>query len=245
MSGRAAYRELLRRAREHTILASCATLLEWDEEACMPEGGAEHRAEQQALLARLLHTQVRDARLGDLLAEAEASLAARLTPGDPVTVNLRELREEHGKAQLVPTALVEDLARVTTLSYEAWRSAHEDRDARAFLPWLDRIVTLKQAEADCLARGRDRYDALLDEWEPGLTWATLGPMLTRLRSAVGPLLDRAIDRAGPLPALAGASGGRPPPGRGGARGRGVARLRLRLRPARRGASSVDDPRRPR
>ena len=72
----------------------------------------------------------------------------------------------------MPTSLVEDLARVTTLSYEAWRSAREDRDARAFLPWLARIVTLKQAEADCLARGRDRYDTLLDEWEPGLTWAT-------------------------------------------------------------------------
>ena len=153
------------------------------------------------MLARLLHTQVRDARLGDLLAEAEARLAARRAPGDPVAVNLRELRDEHEKAQMVPTSLVEDLARVTTLSYEAWRSAREDRDARAFLPWLDRIVTLKQAEADCLARGRDRYDALLDEWEPGLTWATLGPMLTRLRSAVGPLLDRAIGRAGPPPTL--------------------------------------------
>jgi Zn-dependent M32 family carboxypeptidase len=46
-----------------------------------------------------------------------------------------------------------------------------------------------QAAADCLARGRDRYDVLLDEWEPGLTWATREPMLARLRLAVGPVVS--------------------------------------------------------
>ncbi len=201
MTSDAAYLELLHRAREQTLLGSCATLLEWDADVHMPEGGAEHRAEQQALIARLLHVQATDPRLGDLLAEAELKLGANLTPGDPAAVNLRELREEYEKARLLPASLVEDVARVTTLSYEAWRSAREDRDARAFLPWLDRVVSLKQAEADCLARGRGRYDALLDEWEPGLTWATLSPMLVRLRAAVGPLLDRAIDRSGPPPEL--------------------------------------------
>jgi carboxypeptidase Taq len=201
MSTDAAYLELLHRAREHTLLGSCATLLEWDEDVCMPEGGAEHRAEQQALLARLEHVQATDPRLGDLLAEAEARLAPRLAPGDPAAVNLRELRDEYEKARLVPASLVEDLARVSTLSYQAWRSAREHRDARAFLPWLDRVVTLKQAEADCLARGRDRYDVLLDEWEPGLKWGTLEPMLARLRAAVRPLLDRVIGQSGPVPAL--------------------------------------------
>src|SRR5215470_2153316 len=198
MSTDAAYLELLHRAREHTLLGSCATLLEWDEDVSMPEGGAEHRAEQQALMARLLHTQATDPRLGDLLAEAEARRGSRGVAGDPVAVNLRELREEFEKARLVPASLVEDLARVTTLSYEAWRSARERRDARVFLPWLHRVVTLKQAEADCLARGRDRYDVVLDEWEPDLKWTTLEPMLDRLRKAVGPLLSGAVDRAGPL-----------------------------------------------
>ena len=201
MSTDAAYLELLHRAREQTLLGSCATLLEWDEDVSMPEGGAEHRAEQQALVARLLHRQATDPRLGDLLAEAEARLSSPRASGDPVAVNLRELRDEYEKARMVPASLAEDLARVTTLSYEALRSARDRRDARVFLPWLDRVVTLKQAEADCVARGRGRYDALLDEWEPGLTWATLEPMLVRLRAAVGPLLDRAIERSGPRPAF--------------------------------------------
>jgi carboxypeptidase Taq len=167
MSSDAAYLELLHRAREHTLLGSCATLLEWDDDVCMPDAGGEHRAEQQALLARLMHAQATDPRLGELLAEAEAKLAPRLAPGDPAAVNLRELRDEYDKAQRVPVSLAEDLARVTTLAYDVWRSAREDRDARPFLPWLERVVTLKQAEADCLAGGRDRCSTSGSRASPG------------------------------------------------------------------------------
>ena len=50
-----------------------------------------------------------------------------------------------------------------------------------------------------LAFWDQRIIVLLDEWEPGLTWTTLEPMLAGLRAAVGPLLDRAIERSGPAP----------------------------------------------
>ena len=70
-----------------------------------------------------------------------------------------------------------------------------------FLPWLERVVALKQAEADCLARGRDRYDVLLDQRKRWPGGPPLGLMLDRLRTAVRPLLDRAIGQCGPLPEL--------------------------------------------
>ena len=86
---------------------------------------------------------------------------------------------------------------------------------------------------------------LLDEWEPGLQWATLGPMLTRLREAVGPLLDGAIDRSGPAARKVPT---RPVDVRLQAEvAREVAEwlgFDFSVRPARRGGASVDDPRRP-
>lgn len=189
-----AYRDLLRRAREQTLLGSCATLLEWDEDVTMPEGGAAHRAEQQALLARLGHEQATDERIGELLAMA----ASHESASDPaVAANLRALQDDYEDACLVPGSLVEELARVTTLANDAWHLARESGDARAYLPRLERVVALKQAEADCLARGRERYDVMLDAWEEGLTWARLAPMLARLREASLPLLARVRDRGTP------------------------------------------------
>ena len=73
MNAPAAYDELIRRSRELSTLASCSSLLGWDEQTCMPPGGADHRANQLSLLAGLVHEQATAPRLGDLLAEIEGS----------------------------------------------------------------------------------------------------------------------------------------------------------------------------
>ena len=68
-----AYDELIRRSREHSLLASCSALLGWDEQTYMPRGGVEHRANQMALLAGLHHEQATDPRIGELLGALEGS----------------------------------------------------------------------------------------------------------------------------------------------------------------------------
>ena len=73
MNPTAAYEELVRRAREDSLLASCADLLAWDEETYIPPGGIEHRSNQLALLAGLLHDRATDPCVGDLLGEIEQS----------------------------------------------------------------------------------------------------------------------------------------------------------------------------
>src|SRR5208283_3796943 len=64
-----AYAELIRRAKEHALLNSCASVLGWDERTYMPRQGSAHRAEQLALLARLGHEMLTTPRIGELLAE--------------------------------------------------------------------------------------------------------------------------------------------------------------------------------
>src|SRR5580658_472148 len=93
----AAYDELLRRAREETLLSSCADLLAWDEETYLPRAGVGHRAEQLALLAGMVHDRAADPRVGDLLAAVEgSSLVADATA--PAAVNTREYRRLFNRA---------------------------------------------------------------------------------------------------------------------------------------------------
>ena len=73
MNAQAAYDELIRRSRELSTLASCSSLLGWDEQTYMPVGGSEHRAGQLALLAGLHHEHATDPKIGGLLAEVEGS----------------------------------------------------------------------------------------------------------------------------------------------------------------------------
>jgi carboxypeptidase Taq len=184
-----AYAELLRRVREETRLTTIEALLEWDEETYMPAGGVENRSEQLAFVAGLLHERGTDPRLGELLAEVEASdLLA--DPAAAEAVNVRALRREYDRFVRLPRTLVEDVARTTALAQKAWAAARSAGEFARFRPWLERIVALKRAEAECVGYAGEPYDALLDDYEPGLSSAVVGRLFGALRAELVPLAAR-------------------------------------------------------
>jgi carboxypeptidase Taq len=197
MRAEAAYAELIRRTREHSLLASCAELLAWDEDACMPPAGAEHRAAQLALLAGLLHERETDPRLGDLLAEVEGSPLVADADA-PEAANVREVRRRCARASRLPRGLVEETARVTALAEQVWAEARRAADFARLRPWLERVLLLKRREAEALNLGGELYDALLDDYEPGARGAALAPLFEALRRDLAPLLD-AIAASGRRP----------------------------------------------
>jgi carboxypeptidase Taq len=197
MEVRKAYEELIRRVREAALLESCAALLGWDEETYMPAGGVEHRANQMALLAGLHHARVTEPRIGALLALLEDTPVV----ADPLaaeTVNVRETRWTYDRLTRVPRSLVEELARTTSVAQQQWVHCRERADFAAFRPWLEKIVHLKRDEGEALAAGRETYDALLEEYEPGARSADLGDLFDALQRELVPLasaIAEAPDRA--------------------------------------------------
>ena len=192
-------------------MASCSSLLGWDEQTFMPPEGADHRSNQMALLAGLHHERATDPRVGELLAIIESSdLVA--APGSPATVNVREIRRSYDRRVRLPRTLVEELARTTSLAQPEWVAARSASDFGRFRPWLEKIIHLKRQESACLSGqsakdGQQRshssvsdpprnlrptqassaYDPLLDEFEPGATTAELAVVFQALRSELVPL----------------------------------------------------------
>jgi carboxypeptidase Taq len=186
MNDRDAYDELLRHIKDWALLGSCSSVLSWDEQTYMPRQGSAHRAEQMALLARLAHERLTSPRLGELLAAVEGSPLVRADEG--AAANVREIRRVHTRAANLPADLVEALARLTTRAQQAWREARKANDFPAFRPWLEQLVELKRREADCVGYATTRYDALLDEYEPGATAGDINRALAALRDELVPLV---------------------------------------------------------
>ena len=189
MDPRDAYDDLARRSREWSTLASCSSLLSWDEQTYLPTAGAGFRGDQLGLLAGLVHDRATDPAVGERLAEVEGSdLVA--DPESPEAADVREWRRDHDRKVKLPKALVEELARVTSTAQHEWVAARKARDYAHFRPWLERVVTLKRREADCLkADGGNPYDALLDDYEPGARSAVLDDLFARLRAELVPLVE--------------------------------------------------------
>lgn len=176
-----AYDDFIALVREIGRLDSIAQLLDWDSETYMPKGGLTVRAEQLALVAELAHERRSGPRLGELLAKLDGRVK------DPIqAANVREMRRTYDRAVKVPLELVSRLARATTTAKEAWGRAREQSAFSVFAPHLEELLQLKRQVADCVGYQTERYDALMDEFEPGMTCAEIGGIFASLR---GPLAD--------------------------------------------------------
>ena len=199
MTPEQAYSELIQRSREETLLASCLELLEWDEEVCMPRGGSEHRAEQSALLAGLAHDRATDPRYDELLSMVEGS--ALVTDRESAAaVNVRELRRDYDRERKLPRRLVEESARVSTLASQQWAAARESSEFKPFAKWVDRLFALAREEADAVGYPETRYDALLEDYEAGLTTRRVNDLFSRLQPALLSLAEAVRERPLPAPA---------------------------------------------
>jgi carboxypeptidase Taq len=182
-----AYEELCRHARETALLAAAESALAWDERTMLPAEGTEYRAEQLTLLAGLLHSRRTDKQMGEWLAElADSPLAA--DPHSQAGTTIRQLKRSYDRRVKLPQSLVEELARTASLGQHAWEQARAKDDFGTFAPLLAKTFELKRAEADALGYESTRYDALLDDYEPGERTSNVTRVLADLREALVPLV---------------------------------------------------------
>jgi carboxypeptidase Taq len=169
-----AFADLMAFQRETEALGQVAGRLGWDQETMMPRGAAEQRGDEMAAMEGVLHARRTDPRLADWLDQAVASDAV-------AAAHLRHIKRSYTRATKIPARLAQELARVTSLAQGIWAEARAKDDVAAFLPTLAQVISLRQEEAACLAAGGDPYDALIEDYEPGATAASLGAMFDRMR----------------------------------------------------------------
>ncbi|MGA2582878.1 MAG: carboxypeptidase M32 [Tepidisphaeraceae bacterium] len=184
------YESLISELKQHALLGSVAALLGWDERTYMPQNGAELRANQSSMLARMIHERFTSPRIGELLASVESSDLVKDPLGDPA-VNVRHTRRRYDRATKLPPELVEELSHTEVLSQHAWAEARKKNDFPAFRPWLEKIVGLKRKQAQCYG-GNSLYDALLEDFEPGETSANLRRVFESLRKPLVELVGKIV-----------------------------------------------------
>ncbi|MES2665149.1 MAG: carboxypeptidase M32 [Pseudomonadota bacterium] len=186
-----AYADLMAFQRQTEALAQVAGRLGWDQETQMPRGAAEQRSEEMAAVEGILHARRTDPRLADWLAQAVAA-------DDVAAAQLRQIRRSHSRMMKISARLAEELARVTSMAQGVWAQARAGEDVAAFLPTLARVIDLKREEGAALAEGGDPYDALVDDYEPGMTAEAIAAMFGAMRPRLVAL--RAAVLAAPVPA---------------------------------------------
>ncbi|MBV9614184.1 MAG: hypothetical protein JO031_01865, partial [Ktedonobacteraceae bacterium] len=184
--------ELLERLHEMADLHALVALAQWDQHTAMPPGAAEVRGHQMATLEGLLHERWTAPRMGTLLDELESnSKQTNFTAADRGLV--RYVRRDYERMTKLPRPLVEEMARTHAGSINAWVKARRENDFASYAPWLQRTLNLQREVADRIGFTETRYDALLDEYEPGLTAHKVESLFAPVREVSTTILRRIQD----------------------------------------------------
>jgi carboxypeptidase Taq len=191
-SERSAYLELCDLAREAATLGSIGALLGWDQETYMPPAAAEHRSSEQEIIAKLVHERKTSPRVGELIAACESDLSVAGDPASETAAAVREFRRDYDLATKLPSELVAELAKVGSQAQEVWKEARAKDDFAMFEPWLTRMMELSRRKADCygVPAGGEKYDALLNEYEPGMTAREIEAIFKPLRERLAGFISQ-------------------------------------------------------
>lgn len=185
-----AWDELVPRLQAITDLVSAVKLFEWDQASIMPAAGGPARARASSTLEGLIHERLTDPRIGDLLERLEDEIDGL---DERQRASVRVLRRDYAKATKVPEELVKALAVSRGGAYQAWAQARPANDFSVLQPHLEELIDLKKQEADALGWDGERYDALLDQFEPGMLTAEVQVMFDDLVDGLKPIVDTVLD----------------------------------------------------
>lgn len=186
--------EFLARWADIAALGSAASVLGWDQETHMPPNGQATRGRTLSVLAGIHHERLTDPALADAIEAA----GEQANEGSTLAAQVDAARRDVIRASAVPSDLARTMAAVQSRALGAWQQAKADADFAAFAPVLSEVIALTIEQADALVDAGiadQRYDALLDGYEPGATEAQLSGLLGDLRAELSPLV-KAVAESG-------------------------------------------------
>jgi carboxypeptidase Taq len=176
-------------------LTSAAAALSWEQQTYMPTGGAQTRAGQLATLARLEHEMFTAHETGALL-QAAAQEVADADYGSPAASLVRVTQRDYDLRTKIPAALVAELTHHQALAQGAWVQARAQNDYGHFEPALAKMIELTRQVAEHLGYTDHIYDALLNNYEPGMKTAAVAAMFDALKLDLVPLVAAIKANAG-------------------------------------------------
>lgn len=175
------YHQLEKGFREISLLQEIINLLDWDMNTVMPLNASGGRGEQLAFLKVKYHQQLTVPEMEGLLEKAAAA-KEKLTNWQQA--NILEMQRHWIHAAAVPEDLVNKLALSSNRCEKKWRLAKQQGDFSIVQEELTTLVALTREKAMIKAEKLDcePYDALLNQYEPGLTMKQLNPIFQDLQS---------------------------------------------------------------
>ena len=187
-----AYKELLSKTKDLAVLSTAEGIIHWDMETMMPPKAVSQRSEQLALLSRIHHKLGTDPEIGRLLDVLQKRVGYEALAVEEKR-NIYLINKSYRELTALPEKLVSDIAMQGALTVNVWKKAKAKKDFFLYKADLQRLLDLSKQAADILMKVKgikNRYDALIDNFEPNMASATISKTFTQLLAGLKPLIGK-------------------------------------------------------
>ena len=185
--------ELKARLREISDLRSAGAVLSWDQATYMPEGGADARGRQMAMLSRLAHERSVAPTIGKLIESLVPYAEGLPVDGDDARL-IRVARRDYEKAIKVPPEYVARANAHASASYQAWTRARPANDFESMVPYLEKTLDLSREYSSFFAPYKHIADPHIDDADEGMTTASIKKLFGELKRGLVPLVNAICDQ---------------------------------------------------
>jgi carboxypeptidase Taq len=179
--------KLLDLYKEIHLLGKVSALAHWDLEVNLPPKAGEERSQQLAHLTKLRSQIWQGREFKSLLAEANKRTAKLNKFEKAVIRNLNDTAKFYHR---VPQEIIVQESKITSQAFLAWKKAKEENRFSDFLPHLKKVIRLQRTIADHLGYKKNPYDALLDLYEQGTTYAFYAKIFAKLQPELTALVGQ-------------------------------------------------------
>lgn len=178
------YNEFVKVAEKAANLQAAMSLLAWDQETYMKPGSIHRRAKQLSDLASF-HHQILQLELFPILEslmdyEFDHPIKQR---------NIEQAYKIVAKEVLLPENFVKEWAETVSEAQCAWQIAKANSHYPTFEPLLRKVIQLARQKAGYFGYEESPYDALLDEYEPGITRKQVQHFFETIKKPLLTILD--------------------------------------------------------
>lgn len=191
-----AYQQLEKKFARLSSLDHALTLMHWDKDVMMPEGGAPARADAMAELAGLHHHFLTEPGLSDLLRAASES--SNLNPEQQA--NLQEMTTAWQDANGLPEQLVRAMTIANSRCEQGWRNQRKDNDWTGFTQNFSEVVALAREQAAIRQKQNHvatPYDGLLSLYCKGDSSGLISNVFDALKAELPELIQTVVAQQGP------------------------------------------------
>ncbi len=191
---KAKYEALLEQLHKINDVEKAMAVLQWDQETNMPAQSAGRRVAQLTTLSEIAHRMFTSTQMGDLLAAAQEEQAQAHYDSTQASM-LRVTQREYEDQRLFSAEFVSRKSAVTGTAGAAWAQMRADNNFAGFQKHLEAAVAIAQETAEIRGYETEPYDALLSQYERGMTSAQLRLIFTELKNESVPLLQAIAERS--------------------------------------------------